>query len=72
MNTENQTPRRQRLDRSEPSELAIRHAVDMVEKMEADVRLTKAVDLLNEARELVADVIDENLEKSFKTLGRNR
>ena len=52
-------PRRIRLDLSEPAELAIRKAVDEVEKIGADVRLTKAVNLLDEARELVADFIDD-------------
>lgn len=52
-------PRRIRLDLSEPAELAIRKAVDEVEKIGADVRLTEAVNLLDKARELVADFIDE-------------
>jgi hypothetical protein len=65
-------PRRIRLDLSEPAELAIRNAVSEVEKIGADVRLTKAVNLLHEARELVADFIDEKLNASIKTLGSNR
>jgi hypothetical protein len=70
--TMNNFPRRSRLDLNEPSELAIRKCVDEVEKIGADVRLTKAVNLLHEARELVADFIDEKLNNSMKTLGRNR
>lgn len=67
-----QIPRRIRLDLNEPVELAIRNAVNEVEKMPGDVRLTKAVILLSEARELVADYIDEKLNDSIKTLGTNR
>lgn len=54
----NEIQRRNRLDLSEPAELAIRKAVDEVEKIGADVRLTKAINLLHKARELVADFID--------------
>ena len=59
MGKDSQIPRRIRLDLSEPAELAIRNAVDEVEKIGADVRLTNAINLLNEARELVADYIDK-------------
>jgi hypothetical protein len=41
-----------------PAETAISAAVEAVEKMAADERLTKAVVLLQEARDLVADVVD--------------
>ena len=54
-----ETPRRIRIDLNEPSELLIRKAVDEIEKMGADVKLTDAVILLSRARELVADFIDE-------------
>jgi hypothetical protein len=57
-------PRRVRLDLSLPAELAIRNAVDEVEKLRADVRLTEAVILLDKARNLVADYIDEQLAKT--------
>ncbi len=57
-----ETPRRNRLDLSTPAELAIRNAVDEVEKIGADVRLTNAIILLDQARELVADFVDENAE----------
>lgn len=60
--TEN-LPRRIRIDQSVPAELAIRNAVDEIEKMGADVRLTNAQVLLEKARELVADYVDENLNK---------
>jgi hypothetical protein len=51
-------PRRIRLDLNTPAELAIRAAVDAVEALPADVRLTDAVVLLSQARERVADFVD--------------
>lgn len=51
-------PRRNRIDLMAPAELAIRYAVDVVEGLAADARLTKAVILLAEARERVADYIE--------------
>lgn len=68
----NDIPRRIRVDLNEPAELAIRNAVKEVEKVGADIRLTKAVILLSEARELVADFIDDKENSSIKTLGKNR
>jgi hypothetical protein len=50
--------RRHRLDLNQPAELAIYNAMQEVEKMPADERLTKAVTLLSEAKNLVADYID--------------
>jgi len=58
MKTENEIPRRNRLDLNEPAELAIYKAMQEVEKMPADVRLTNAGIKLQEARNLVADFID--------------
>jgi hypothetical protein len=52
-------PRRARLDLSTPAELAIRAAVDAVENLPADPRLTQAVILLQQAREKVADYVDD-------------
>ena len=54
----NEIPRRSRLDHNTDAELAIRAAVDAVERIGADVRLTDAVVLLQEAREAVADYVD--------------
>jgi hypothetical protein len=54
----NDIPRRIRLDLNTPAELAIRAAVDAVEALPADVRLTDAVLLLQQAREKVADYVD--------------
>lgn len=53
--------RRARLDLIEPSEKAIYDAMVEVEKVGADVRLTKTVVLLQEAREQLADYFDEKL-----------
>jgi len=54
----NDVPRRNRLDKNVPAELAIYEAMQVVERMDADVRLTDAVILLGAARECVADFID--------------
>jgi len=53
------TPRRVRMDQWKESELAIYKAMQEVEKMPPDVRLTNAVIKLAEAKNLVADFIDE-------------
>lgn len=55
---ENEIPRRSRLDRMTQAERAIYDAVQMVEAMPADVRLTDAVVLLQAARDSVADFVD--------------
>ena len=52
-------PRRCRVDRWCEAELAISRAVDEVEKMPADLRLTDAVLLLGDARGKVADFVDQ-------------
>jgi len=57
-------PRRIRLDLATPAEIAIRAAVDAVEKAGADVLLTDAVILLGQAREKVADFIDKRLKET--------
>jgi hypothetical protein len=51
-------PRRNRMDFWSPGECAIQGAVNVVEGMGADVRLTDAVILLGKAREAVADFVD--------------
>jgi len=56
-------PRRIRLDLNEPAELAIYNAIQEVEKAGADPKLTKAVTLLSEAKNLVADYIDSKKEQ---------
>ena len=51
-------PRRNRLDLMSPAELAITTAMGAVEEAGADVRLTEAVNLLGQARDKVADVVN--------------
>ena len=57
----NDFPRKIQLQLNERSELAIRNAVNEVEKMGADVRLTNAVVLLSQALDIVADFIDNKV-----------
>jgi len=52
-------PRRARLDRNTHEELLIRTAVDAIEKLPAHPKLTEAIVLLGEARNRVADYVDE-------------
>jgi len=47
------------MEKMVPAELKILEATHLIEKMGADVRLTKAQILLSRARDLVADVVDE-------------
>jgi hypothetical protein len=54
-------PRRVRLDLQTPTERAIYEAMQEVEKMGADARLTDAVILLQQAIDKVADYVDEQL-----------
>ncbi len=58
MENKNEVPRRIRLDLNEPAELAIYEAMMAVEKMPGDIRLTHAGIKLQEAKNLVADYID--------------
>lgn len=51
-------PRRIQLEKFTPAEKAIYDALQVVESVGADVRLTRAVNLLQEARNLVADYVD--------------
>lgn len=55
---EPRAPRRHRIDQWVPAERAIHDAVQAVEVMGADVRLTEAVILLGRARDSVADFVD--------------
>jgi len=59
---ENGFPRRSRLDLNTPAELAIHNAIQEVEKIGADIRLTNAQIKLQEAKDLVSDFIDEQSE----------
>lgn len=54
-------PRRIRLDLMVPAELAIYNAVQEVEKLGADTRLTEIVVMLDQAKDLVSDYVDEQV-----------
>lgn len=51
-------PRRSKAYENVPAELAIQNAVDEVEKLGANIKLTDAVILLARAKDLVSDFID--------------
>ena len=53
--------RRNTLTTCSPSELAIYKAMEEVEALGANVKLTDALVKLDEARNLVADIIDEKM-----------
>jgi hypothetical protein len=53
--------RRARLDLMRPIELKIYKVMEEVKRMPADMRLTEAAILLDKARNLVSDFIDEKL-----------
>ena len=53
-------PRRNQLDKCNPAELAIYKAMDEVENMACeDTRLTDAIILLQQAKEIVSDIVDK-------------
>lgn len=54
----NEIPRRARIDLLTPAETAIRDAVGAVEAAGCDVRLTRVVVKLGEARDMMADFVD--------------
>lgn len=58
MENKTEIPRRNRLDLNTQTELAIYNAMQEVEKMPADVKLTEAVTLLAKAKDLVSDFVD--------------
>lgn len=64
-NMKNDFPRRAKLYECFPAELAITTAVGEIEKIGYDVRLTEAQILLNKARDLVSDYIDEKLKSTI-------
>jgi hypothetical protein len=55
----NQFPRRNRLDLNTPAELAIHEAIQKTEEVGADKKLTEAIILLDKAKNLVSDYVDE-------------
>lgn len=67
----NEVPRRARIDKCIPAELAICDAMLAVEALPLDVRLTEAMVALHKARNLVADWVDAALaEKRREALYR--
>lgn len=60
MSKEQEISRRIQMDKMEPAEISIIGAMMAVEEMGADEKLTKAIDKLKEAKDLVADYIDGN------------
>ena len=54
-------PRRNRLDLCTPAEIAIFNTIQEVEKVGASEGLTEAVILLDKARNLVADFVDNTI-----------
>ena len=66
MNTSNKVPRRMRIDLLTPVEKAIYDAMQEVEKLPADIRLTDAVNLLSQAKDKVSDYVDTPCEQMHK------
>lgn len=54
-------PRRSRLELCSSAEVAIFEAIQKVEEMGAHEKLTKAQELLSEAKELVSDFVDAGI-----------
>lgn len=54
-------PRRSRVDLQTNPERVLYNAVGVIENMGADIRLTEAVTLIEKARSLVSEVVDEQL-----------
>lgn len=54
-------PRRIDILRNTPAELAIRNAINEVEKVGADIKLTQSVILLSQALDKLSDYIDEQI-----------
>lgn len=59
----NNIPRRARIDLNTDAELSIREAMNKVEEIGADVKLTDAVIKLQEAFNLIADYEDERIKR---------
>jgi len=58
MGAVNDFPRRNRLDLNTPTELAIHEAIQQIERMPANEKLTEAVVILIKAKSLVSDYVD--------------
>lgn len=59
----NKIPRRNQLDKNFPAEKAVYEAMQKVEELDANVKLTEAVIHLQKAKELLADHFDEIVRK---------
>jgi hypothetical protein len=68
--SDTEIPRRIRLDLFQPAELAIYNAIQEVEKMPADVRLTDAVILLGKAKDCVSNYIESEEETEQQPEGK--
>ena len=62
--SDNKFPRRSCIFLLTPAEKAVFDAVNAVENVGADVRLTDAVVLLQQAREKLADYFDEQIQNT--------
>ncbi len=56
---EDKVPRRNRIDKMVPAELSIYNAIKEVEKLWASEKLTESIILLEKAKDMVSDVIDD-------------
>jgi hypothetical protein len=62
--SENKFPRRSCIYLLTPAEKSVRDAMQAVEAVGADVRLTEAVVLLQQAKEKLADYFDEQIKNT--------
>lgn len=60
MDENNNIPRRAMLTTMVPAELGIHEAVNKIELLGADERLTNAINLMWQAKEMISDYVDEN------------
>lgn len=59
--TMNEIPRRCQLDKLTLAELAIHNAIQEIERMGANVTLTRIISTLNIAKDMLSDYVDRNL-----------
>ena len=60
-------PRRKQYNLNTNAEIALRAAMLEIERMPADVRTTQAVLLVESARNIIADIVDENIKNNAFT-----
>jgi hypothetical protein len=68
--TGNGFPRKINLHLNVPAEIAVRRAVDEVEKLGADTRLTDAVILLQQAQDKIALYVDDQIYGTTRMEGK--